>query len=329
MNANAPQHATTPLVIAAWATLWAASFGQTIGKEPASLVVLREAYEQAVEQEQIPLKEIYQQELVKLKEAYSQAGDLESALAADAAIKGETSTRKVPSLIRLKDNYDNAVARKVGALRLAHGQELTKLKTDLTKSGDLQAALAVDTALKALESSSPPAVSAPAVTSASNAGKIQPLLALSPAKILASEMSKDKFAGVTVENGTWGVLTSGADCYAGSNRYQWKDVPPELENIRFSLTPNGKGETPFTVDRSGRDFLATSTRWKSGGGGGGGPDALDQKGLEKKGWRHLSEFDKLANTDTGNWMVFYKQCAAGETHSIRTEKYAAPILLTR
>ena len=69
--------------------------------------------------------------------------------------------------------------------------------------------------------------------------------------------------------------------------------------------------------------------WRGGGGGGGGPDALDQKGLEKKGWRHMPQFDKLANTDTGLWMVFYKECSAGEEHSIRTEKYAAPVLLTR
>jgi hypothetical protein len=133
---------------------------------------------------------------------------------------------------------------------------------------------------------------------------------------------------VNVEGGTWEALKAGAKCYASGN-YVWKDVPTELEGVRFTLLTHMNGTTKFKVEKAGYVFLATSTRWKGGGGGGGGPDALDQKGLEKKGWRDLPQFDKLSNTDTGQWMVFYKECQAGEEHSIRTEKYASPVLLTR
>ena len=58
-------------------------------------------------------------------------------------------------------------------------------------------------------------------------------------------------------------------------------------------------------------------------------EVLLEKDLRRKGWRRLRVFKELSNTDTGEMAVFYRYCEAGETHSIRTEKYAAPMLLIR
>lgn len=313
--------------MAALVALLASSFSQTESKEPASLAALRDEYEKAVQREQAPLKEIYQQELAKLKNSYAQAGDLESALAVDAEIKGEPGGKKVFALTRLKENYDKAVARTLGMLKPAYQQQLVSLKTELTKSGDLQAALAVDNAIKSLNAVSPAAPTAQTAASTTTAGKSRSFLAGSPAAVLTSDANAHRLAVVNVVDATWEPLKSGAICYANSNG-TWKEVPVELEGVRFSRRPHMIGVTKFKVEKPGLVFLATSTRWKGGGSGGGGPDALDQKGLEKKGWRPMPQFDKLANGD-GFWMIFYQECAAGEEHTIRTEKYAAPILLIR
>ena len=223
MNANAAQRRSTPLIVATWATLLVASFSQTAPKEPASLVALREEYEKTVQQEQAPLKEIYQQELVKLKDAYAQAGDLESALAVDAEIKGEPGSKKVVALIRLKENYDKAVARVMARLKPAYQQELVRLKTELTKSGDLQAALAVDTAIKSLGTTTPLAGTA---QTAADTGKSRSFLAGSPAAVLTSDANANRLAVVNVESGTWETLKSGVKCYANGN-YVWKHSCPK------------------------------------------------------------------------------------------------------
>lgn len=319
-------HRRSFIIATLWATMQVASFSQTAPapKEPASLVALRQEYEKAVQQELAPLKKIYLQELVKLKEAYAQAADLESALAVDAEIKGEPGDKKAIALTQLKENYEKAVARVVVKLKPAYQQELIRLKTELTKSADLQAALAVDTAIKSLDNATPGAADA----STANVGKSQSFQAGSPAAALTSGASMNKLAVVKVEGATWERLKSGVNCYAAP-KYQWKDVPEELEGVRFSVFQPMKGVTKFKVEKAGLVFLATSTRWRGGGSGGGGPDALDQQGLEKQGWCHMPQFDKLSSNDAGLWMVFYKECAAGEDYSIRTEKYVSPVLLKR
>ncbi len=314
------------IIATLWATLQVTSFSQTAPapKEPASLVALRQEYEKAVQQELAPLKKIYLQELVKLKEEYAQAADLESALAVDAEIKGETGGKKAIALTQLKENYERAVARVVAKLKPAYQQELIRLKTELTKSADLQAALAVDTAIKSLDKATPSAAAASMV----DMGKSQSFQAGSPVAALTSGASMHKLAAVKVEDATWERLKSGVNCYADP-KHQWKDVPKELEGVRFSVLQHMQGTTKFKVEKAGLVFLATTTRWRNSGSGGGGPDALDQQGMEKQGWRHMPQFDKLSNTDAGLWMVFYKECDVGEEHSIRTEKYISPVLLKR
>ncbi len=318
-------HRRSFIIGALWATLQVASFSQTAPapKEPVGLVAIRQEYEKAVQQELAPLKKIYLQELVKLKEAYAQAADLESALAVDAEIKGEPGGKKVTALTLLQENYEKAVARVVAKLKPAYQQGLIRLKTELTKSADLQAALAVDTAIKSLDN----ATSGAAVATSVDVGKNQSLQAGSPVAALTSGASMNKLAVVKVEGATWERLKSGVNCYTDP-KHQWKDVPEELEGVRFSVLQHMKGGTTFKVEKAGLVFFATTAKFGDGGRG-SGPETMDQKGLEKMGWHHMPQFDKLSDTGTGLWMVFYKECDAGEEHYIRTHKYVSPVLLKR
>ena len=127
----------------------------------------------------------------------------------------------------------------------------------------------------------------------------------------------------------WAPLETGVKCYGKTDRYTWKVVPKSLDGVKFLLLPHKTGVLSFGVKTDGLVYMTTSTRWDGGGNSSGDwkDDVLLEKDLKRKGWRKLRAFKKLSNTDTGEMVVFYRFCKAGETHSIRTEKYAAPMLL--
>ncbi|MDF1741128.1 MAG: hypothetical protein P1U86_18340 [Verrucomicrobiales bacterium] len=129
----------------------------------------------------------------------------------------------------------------------------------------------------------------------------------------------------------WRELKRGVNCYGKSERYQWETVPKELSDVRFSVQAIHAGELTVRVKSAGLVFIATSTRWKGGGNSSGDwmEDAMDQRDLRRAGWRTLRRIQGLTNNDTGEWKVFYRKAEAGESFSIRTEKYAAPVLLAR
>ncbi len=129
----------------------------------------------------------------------------------------------------------------------------------------------------------------------------------------------------------WRELKPGVNCYGKSERYQWETVPAELLDVRFSLQPVHSGKLSVKVKSPGLVFIATSTRWKAGGNSSGGwlEEAMDERDLRRKGWKPLRRIKGLTNNDNGEWRIFYRKAKAGESFSIRTEKYAAPVLLSR
>jgi hypothetical protein len=79
-------------------------------------------------------------------------------LSATMALGQTAQPQKSPEkLAKLKSSYTSAVDRAVSPLKKTYLTELQKLKTDYTKSGDLEAALAVDAEIKSLEGGSPAA----------------------------------------------------------------------------------------------------------------------------------------------------------------------------
>jgi hypothetical protein len=150
-----------------------------------------------------------------------------------------------------------------------------------------------------------------------------------PAAILSPEAVAARQAEVKVEFAEWDKLKAGSECYGSTAKYQWSDIPTGLEGVRWTKHPFHAATLQFTVTQPGMVFMAVTTRFAEGGvGGDWQKELINAQGLEKQGWRKLPEFDKLANTDV-KWVVYYKECTAGESHSFRTEKYVAPILLMR
>lgn len=150
--------------------------------------------------------------------------------------------------------------------------------------------------------------------------------------VLTTDIQKIRFA--TFENSdrlVWAPLKEGVNIFGTTDRYQWDRVPESLRGVRFLVLPHHSGVLKFEVESGGIVYLATSTRWYESGNSSGGwkDEVLLEKDLRRKGWRRLSRLKELSNNDTGEMAVFYRHCEAGEKHSIRTEKYAAPMLLIK
>lgn len=152
------------------------------------------------------------------------------------------------------------------------------------------------------------------------------------AKILSdATQARDLAQIANVETMQWGLLKAGVDIYSDTDRYQWEEIPEDLIGIRFLQHPKHQGVLTFSVESSGLVFIATSTRWNSGGNSSGDwqEEVMLEKDLRRNGWRKVRAFDDLTSTDPGEMAVFFRFCQAGESFRIRTEKYVAPILLIR
>jgi hypothetical protein len=166
--------ATAILLIFAGLALHASLSQNPAPEPPALLKLLQDRYQIALDRELAGVREAYRQELLKVKEGFTSAGDLDSALAVEAELKGEDRPGKPARLAAAKESYHRAVERVAGSLRPAYVRELTALRADLTKAGKLADAVAVDHELKAQTA----AAGAPAGTTANPAAKGLPAGAL-------------------------------------------------------------------------------------------------------------------------------------------------------
>ncbi len=145
-----------------------------------------------------------------------------------------------------------------------------------------------------------------------------------------------KFAKVKVHSGgTFLPLREGARLYKDFE-YQWMHIPAYLDKMSFLQSPSAyQGVTKFEIEKSGVLLLAVTSRWKDSGNPGG--DWMDKvtsrEDFLEQGWRKLGRLHQTTRTpgeECGyHWDVYTRECRQGETFDLRTEKYAAPIILSR
>lgn len=157
------------------------------------------------------------------------------------------------TLIKLRANYDGAVARALAPLQRTYAAELEKLKVEYTKAGKLEEALAVSDELKKLTSSSSPsdqrAIGAPA-----------------PPSRLRSFKTVDDFT--TWLSGTVWTNDDGEIVAFGDNDFgvHWKDNPPLAPDTRlgrYPTTPGEIGELNFRFPQGGNVVIRISDDLKT------------------------------------------------------------------
>ena len=98
------------------------------------------------------------------------------------------------------------------------------------------------------------------------------------------------------------------------------------------------GKLDFTVQTDGPVWMLTTTRFGSGGNSYGDwlPEVSYQSDLEADGWNLILEgietetgYNSFGenNVDDFGWLLFQRDSSTGETFSIRSEKYYAPVIL--
>ncbi len=146
---------------------------------------------------------------------------------------------------------------------------------------------------------------------------------------------------VNSSNGQYALLLPGvqnSDWY----QYVWGDVPEffvqqnasfwQYEHTDYPTLEDGVVE--FEVLNSGPVLMACTTRW--GGGGNSDGDWEDElttrEELEQQGWTEYSTGLTLRHfgypsEPSIDYVIFSRDCVAGETFSYRTEKYEPPTII--
>lgn len=108
----------------------------------------------------------------------------------------------------------------------------------------------------------------------------------------------------------------------------WGDIPERLTALEhYYLLPDtakldavAYGQLDFEVTEGGIVRMLTTTSFGDYGSGSDWRTELtSREQLELDGWVETEAF--------GSWLLFERQCEAGEKFSIRTEKYHSPVLL--
>jgi len=113
----------------------------------------------------------------------------------------------------------------------------------------------------------------------------------------------------------------------GDRPYFWTAFPEELQDAQFWQTAGvHQGTMEFEVLNGRTIYLAVTTRWAVADAKRTAQDEYDSKAeLLEAGWQ---EVGRMQNDERGkpfDWLVFRRECKAGERFKLRTEKYCAPV----
>ena len=129
-------------------------------------------------------------------------------------------------------------------------------------------------------------------------------------------------------------LKSGATLPLGNGEHRFDDIPDYLKGRRFTRRGGYQGILRFRVEKAQRVYFAVyGADWGGGGNDSGGwkKELVTRQQLKKQGWRVAGKLVGEHTLIDGNrlaWIVYTRECKAGETFAIRTHKYQAPILFS-
>ncbi len=127
-------------------------------------------------------------------------------------------------------------------------------------------------------------------------------------------------------------LNVGARLPFGNRWQELTEVPRPLVGLNYGMRGGYEGIARFRVTRDQTVYLAMhNDEWGGGGNSSGGwkEEVVSRGELESQGWRRIGELqfvDRQRDKQT-NWLVFVKECGAGESYAIRNHKYHAPIVI--
>jgi hypothetical protein len=229
----------------------------------------------------------------------------------DPEAKPATTEPPPPALARLKEKYEGALARlevekakKSLPYYAMYTTVLTNYQKDLTKKGDLDGASSVQERLKEVAQKKPIEVAKPGDT---------------------------RQAKVEIENINMELFKKGGQVYGDTDRYTWEVIPERFAGYRFSRPKDRYiAFLRFKVVSDGAVTIACTNRWADGGNDGPWKnEVISQEQLESQGWKPVEVEAARALNESHSWVFLTRDCKAGESFAIRTEKYASPLILLK
>jgi serine/threonine protein kinase len=147
------------------------------------------------------------------------------------------------------------------------------------------------------------------------------------AQLMIAQLPDQQFATVRIlSEVAMAPLETGAKIFA-DREFAWGDIPAYMKRWNYSRGGSHQGSVEFAVQRPGIMMLGVTPRWGGGGNSEGEwkGKVTTQKELLAQGWKPLGSLS-CVDPNISHWLVFWRPCTAGESFSLRTEKYAAPIL---
>lgn len=216
-----------------------------------------------------------------------------------------------PALANLKEKYEGALARletekakKSQPYYAMYATVLTNYQKDLTKKGDLDGASSVQERIKEVAQKKPIEVAKPGDT---------------------------RQAKVDIENVNLELFKKGGQVYGDTDKYTWEVIPERFAGYRFSRPKDRYiAFLRFKVISDGSVYIACTNRWADGGNDGPWKnEVISQEQLESQGWKPVQVESARALNESHSWVFFSRDCKAGESFAIRTEKYASPLVLLK
>ncbi len=224
-------------------------------------------------------------------------------------IPGNDADNPPATLARLRKSYAAALTklqmerdRQILPLHKKYASVLLEYQNSLTKSGDLDGAALVAQKLKEL---------------AAQADVLQ--------------RKEPALAKVVVENSEIAPFRKGIKVYGDRDQFEWDILPVEFSGFRFCRARKVLAPTlRFKVLSPGLVYMACTNRWNNSGANSENiPDLISQDQLLTMGWKLHPATSAQATNEPHSWVFFFRECKAGDSFVIRTEKYASPIILVK
>lgn len=129
-------------------------------------------------------------------------------------------------------------------------------------------------------------------------------------------------------------MVRGATAPHGNGIHEFIDVPEELLGRNYANRGGYLGIARFRVLKKQTIFLAMyGGEWGVGGNSSGGwkEEVVPREKLEAQGWKEIAGLPvketKPEKLNPPSWIVFARDCQAGESFAIRNHKYQAPIVI--
>ena len=134
---------------------------------------------------------------------------------------------------------------------------------------------------------------------------------------------------MNVKNSVIARLVKGEKLFTESE-YIWVAIPDQFAGMQFAQPKNKHtATTVLEVETAGLVYVAFASRWNEEDDN-KKDDILARKDIQRLGWKPLPGKTHLVSDENGyEWIVCTKECKGGETFSLRTDKYCAPIVLLR